>query len=734
MKSGSKHKGKVKVAALMGVASFIMALFIAATTPMITLDLKILDFMFELRGPLDTSESPIVLVAISDQADSELDGKWPWPTHYHARLVENLNKAGAKVIAFDVVFNQPDEFNPANDSLFATMMERYQNVVLAGNIEISRLSSGSQSVQLVQPYRLFRDKNPNRWGFVSVSTDTDSFLRRYLISRNHLGETYFSFGMETIRLYKGLDKLTLNDNDDNYFDLGFVRIPKFVSNSMLINFHGPPKSFPEFSYEQIIDDTDLITVSDREFFGIMHPDEKDFGTFDDPDFGLLYTDTFKDKIVLVGATMLELQDYYATPFAPGRTMPGYEAHANAIQTILSENFIRPLNAPWHLVFTLLVSLIIVLIGTNLKALPGFVLTVVFAFLLMAGMIWSFVSLQLVIPYIAPILGLAFAYTSSVVYNFVTEQKEKSRIQGMFGTYVSPELVNRMVESGEEPRLGGDEVYMTAFFSDIQSFSAFSEKLEPTQLVELLNEYLSSMTNILTAERGTLDKYIGDAIVAFFGAPVQVPDHALRACVTSQLMILRQKELREQWASEGDKWPDVVSRMQTRIGINTGHMVTGNMGSASRFNYTMMGDNVNLAARCESGAKAYGVYVMVTEETKLEAEKHGDDCVFRQLDKIVVMGRSKPVSVYEIVALRSQLTSDTQKCISLFEEGLHAYFHQKWEQAISLFEQSAEFETYKPNKEMGIKTNPSLVLLERCKLMKQNPPPADWDGVYVMTSK
>jgi len=332
------------------------------------------------------------------------------------------------------------------------------------------------------------------------------------------------------------------------------------------------------------------------------------------------------------------------------------------------------------------------------------------------------------------LGLAFAYTSSVVYNFVTEQKEKSRIQGMFGTYVSPELVNRMIDSGEEPRLGGDEVYMTAFFSDIQSFSVFSEKLQPTQLVELLNEYLSAMTNILTEERGTLDKYIGDAIVAFFGAPVQVKDHALRACITSQLMIQKQLELREKWTAEGDKWPDVVSKMQTRIGINTGSMVTGNMGSASRFNYTMMGDNVNLAARCESGAKAYGVYVMVTEETKVEAEKHGNDCVFRHLDKIVVMGRSKPVNVYEIVSLRAQLSPEMEKCITLFDKGLNAYFNQMWDEAIELFKQSAEFEMYKPDKAFGIKTNPSLVLLERCRLMKENPPPSDWDGVYVMTSK
>ena len=733
MGTGSRLTGKFKHAIILGVATFVFTLFAAATNPMVTLDLKMLDMMFELRGPVDTSDSPVVLVAISDQADSELDGKWPWPTSYHARLVNNLNKAGAKVIAFDVVFNQGDEFNPANDTLFANAIKKHGNVLLAGNIEISRLGSGSQTVQLVQPYRLFNNSNPNRWGFVSVTTDTDSFLRRYLISRSHLGEDYFSFGLEAIRKYKGLDSLTLQA-DDRYFDLGFVRIPKFTRNSMLINFHGPAKSFPEYSYEQIIDDTDFITVSDREFFGISSPDDKDFGTFDDPDFGLLHTDTFKDKIVLVGATMLELQDYYATPFAPGRSMPGYEAHANAIETILSENFLRKVNAPWGQVLIFLVCFFVVLIGIGFRALAGFLVVTATALLLFAAMIWSFVSFNLVLPYIAPLTGILFAYTSSVVFNFVTEQKEKKRIKGMFGTYVSPDLVNRMIDSGEEPKLGGDEVFITAFFSDIQAFSAFSEMLTPSQLVELLNEYLSAMTDILQEYRGTLDKYIGDAIVAFYGAPVPVEDHALKACITARRMLQKQAELREKWKSEGDKWPEIVFGMQTRIGINTGLMVTGNMGSESRFNYTIMGDNVNLAARCESGAKGYGVYAMVTEDTKNEAERLGDDCVFRYLDKIVVMGRTKPVKIYEIVALKDEIKDSDIECITLFEEGLSLYFNQQWDEAIAKFEQSSKLEPNRPETSLGIKNNPSLILLYRCKEMKMNPPDKNWDGVYVMKSK
>ncbi len=724
---------KLIVVILLGFGCFLFTLVVSSTTPFRTLDLKFLDVLFELRGSQDVSESPIVLVAISDQADSELEGKWPWPTSYHAKLVENLNRAGAKVIAFDVIFNQFDEFDLANDSLFAATMERYGNVVLAGNIEVSRVGGQSQSIQLVQPNPLFRESNPNPWGFVSVETDADSFLRRYIISRTHLGQRYFSFGLETIRHYLGLEEIEVSTTD-RYFDLGFTQIPRYTPNTMLINFAGPPLTFPEYSYEQIIDDSDFITLSDREFFGINHPEEKDFGTFDDPDFGLLYTDVFQDKIVLIGATMLELQDYYATPFAPTRNMAGYEAHANAIHTILSENYLYSLQNTNRLLLIFLICILTMFAGIYLKALYGFLVTTLFGISILLIVYFAFVGNNLVIPIVSPVLGLSVAFTVSVVYNFVVEQREKNRIKGMFGTYVSPELVNNMVESGEQPKLGGDEVFITAFFSDIQSFSVFSEQLSPTQLVELLNEYLSAMTSILTLERGTLDKYIGDAIVAFFGAPAYVEDHALRACVTARKMINKQSELREKWANEGDKWPDVVSVMQTRIGVNTGNMVTGNMGSESRFNYTMMGDNVNLAARCESGAKAYGVYIMVTEDTKNEAEKFGDNCVFRYLDKIIVMGRSKPVNIYEIVCFKNEITPEIEECINKFEDGLQAYFNQDWDAAISLFEESAKIEIYQPDKVKGIKTNPSLVLLERCQQMIQNPPEKDWDGVFVMKSK
>jgi adenylate cyclase len=343
--------------------------------------------------------------------------------------------------------------------------------------------------------------------------------------------------------------------------------------------------------------------------------------------------------------------------------------------------------------------------------------------------------NLILPLGLPVRAVFMTSFAAIIWSLLDEEKQKGRIKNMFGTYVSPELVNSMVESGESPQLGGHEAEITPYFSDIQSFSAFSEKLPPDQLVELMNEYLTACTDIILAEGGALDKYIGDAVVAMFGGLVPLPDHAYRACVASQLVHRKLGELREKWRGESGKWPDIVGRMQSRIGLNSGLATVGNMGSHARFNYTMMGDNVNLAARMESGAKAYGVYTMVAEATKLGCEQHGGDrVVFRYLDKIVVKGRTIPVPIYEIVGLKEHVTDATRGCLELFAQGIARYLAQDWDGAEALFRRSAEVEPNQPGKTPGVESNPSLALLARCAYMRAHPPGAGWDGVYVMKEK
>jgi adenylate cyclase len=341
----------------------------------------------------------------------------------------------------------------------------------------------------------------------------------------------------------------------------------------------------------------------------------------------------------------------------------------------------------------------------------------------------------IVPVVAP-LGAAFTTSfGALILQVIQEQKQKGRIKGMFGTYVSPALVERMVESGEEPKLGGVEENITAYFSDIQSFSSFSEKLTPHQLVELMNEYLTACTDIVQAEGGTLDKYIGDAVVAMYGAPLLLPDHAHRACVAALRVHRRSAELREKWRHEGGKWPEIVLALQTRIGLNSGSAVVGNMGSHTRFNYTMMGDNVNLAARMESGAKSWGVYSMCTEATRQECQAHGgDQIVFRPLGRIKVKGRSQAVPIHEIVGFKDDITDGTRECLDVFSEGLEKYYARDFAGAIARFTCSAALEPRVPGRDPGIVSNPSLVYIGIAGHFLAGPPPGDWDGVYEMKEK
>ncbi len=312
-------------------------------------------------------------------------------------------------------------------------------------------------------------------------------------------------------------------------------------------------------------------------------------------------------------------------------------------------------------------------------------------------------------------------------------RAKSRIKNLFGTYVSPEVVDQMVSSGEDPKLGGQTAEITAFFSDVQSFSTFSEKLEAERLVALMIDYLSAMTDILVYRGGTLDKYIGDAIVGMYGAPLPFADHAYRACASTIEMHRQLIELREKWRREGG-WPEIVCQMQTRIGLNTGPAVIGNMGSPRRFNYTMMGDTVNLAARCESGAKSYGVYTMVTGETRAASMGAKDDIAFRYLDKTVVKGRTQPVEMYEVLGFVSELSSEACGCIEIYSAGIEKYLARDWDGAAAAFESSSRLERFQPGVHPGVHDNPSLIMIGRCAEMKADPPAEDWDGRYVMKTK
>lgn len=444
---------------------------------------------------------------------------------------------------------------------------------------------------------------------------------------------------------------------------------------------------------------------------------------------------FAGAYVLIGPTHPILQDLAPAPLER-YPVPRVSVHGNLISTILSGRYLQRLGFGWE------AGLIALLTACAAAPfLPGSPLGVrgkvgagsmVLAYVAVAATVFG--THDLILPVLTPVGSAITIILVAASLSLLAAERQRGRIKGMFGSYLSPQLVDRMVESGEEPRLGGESAEITAFFSDVERFSAFSELLSPPQLVELMNDYLSPMTDILQAEGGTIDKYIGDAIVGIFGAPVALADHAARACRVAALMEREQHVLCERWRAQGDRWPDIVFRMRTRIGLNSGLATVGNMGSHRRFNYTMMGDTVNLAARSESGAKHYGVYIMVTGETRALAEAAGSDCLFRRLDRLLVMGRTQPVEMCELVGLKDDLDADLRVGIEIYEQALDAYRARRFEEALALLERSATRERHQPGRDKGIKTNPSLMLRGYCHQRMANPPPDDWDGTTVMTEK
>jgi adenylate cyclase len=434
---------------------------------------------------------------------------------------------------------------------------------------------------------------------------------------------------------------------------------------------------------------------------------------------------FQDQVVFVGPVDPQLKDISPTPFNR-EPVPKVGLHANLYRTLQDEAYVTRASLATSLTIVCLLTAVV-----SLLALNGGVPRLLSLLLLLgygAGTFVAFAQFNWILPLIVPIGSTVTAALSVVLLKLGSEEWQRRRIKALFGAYVAPKLVDEMVESKQDPKLGGTETEITALFSDVEGFSSLSEELSPNQLVSLMNEYLGAMTEVFQLQAGTLDKYIGDAIVTMFGMPVPVSDHASRACLSAIEMQECHAALREKWAQSG-QWPKSVLNMRTRIGVNTGHAVIGNMGSEMRFNYTMMGDSVNLAARCESGAKIYGVYTMVTESSLQAALAEGTELNYRKLDRVVVKGRRQPVELYELweASIFSPLCA---RCKASYEVALELYFHGEWAAALAGFEAS---EALEPSKAFA-PTTPSAVLAARCRLFMQSGAPDHWDGAYVMTSK
>jgi adenylate cyclase len=732
------------------------ALFLLADT----LTLKRLEWLAEdMRLKIRASVRPeapsgqVVLLAV-DELSVKANGKWPFAREMHGQLFDHLGKdevARPAVMAWDFTFTDPS-FKPEWDEAMVAPLRTLPFPVVMGAFadqatnglwsagklvrtlgKTRPLPCSAEALAMLQDVRGGNLPIPGllettHFAVLDAQADGDGVVRKIPLVVRMGSRVFPGLVLQTLLTYWEVkpDDVEILPGEAlvvRSAKIGERRIPMDRLGRYVVNYR----------FEQA-DAANTFGIPTLSYTG----DDKHPGVTDRLMVRVGFGDTSVEppatggRIVVVGQVATGLTDIGPSPLR-GES-PKVLFHINAMENILAEDYLR--HAPmWPLLAGLLLAGVGAAQVLEKYSFRNYVGTFVFLVVLpTAGGLTALLAGDLMIPLAIPLAGLALQQTVFTLMKIREEQEKRDRIRKMFGSYVSPELVRRMVEARAEPQLGGHEEEITAFFSDIQGFSAFSEVLSPPDLVVLLNEYLGGMTDILQTEGGALDKYIGDAIVAMFGGLVPLPNHAARACEAVAKMQKKQAELRAYWQSQGTRWPPLVHAMRTRIGLNSGEVVVGNMGSHHRFNYTMMGDVVNLAARCESGSKSLGVYSMATENTVRRAREAGCACVFRSLDRIKVKGRREPVEMFEVVGLEEDVTPQTRACLEKFAEARALYLKQAWPEAIAAFTESAKLEFFQPERDAGVESNPSLVMIERCEHMLHEPPPPDWDGVYVMKGK
>lgn len=619
-------------------------------------ELKSLDFRFQLRGkkPAD----PVIRIVGIDDASLERFGRWPWSRSYHGELMNALSEFPPRTVGFDFLFGEEDLNNPEYDEALVHFSQLLGNVVFASYFELLGEESKEiltkekenkkfdetliQKMALTQvigdPSQLWEAKEIHlpfpalaqaaKFGFINAPRDADGSIRRLPLIMQYKGKVYPSFVLQLLMDYWkcGQDDVTVvvGKGIDVLKREGAVFIPTDKQGNLLINFVGDHSDFNENLFVQVLNATSQIKAGEK------------------PDIDL---EQFWKKIVLVALTATGTTDMGAFPFS--EHSPLIAIHANALDTILKQNFLRQIKPThsWGILVGLAAALFL------LTALLSPLKSAVAALVLLLGTVLCNYYLFLQgwwLPLVLPVILWLLMTLTITTFRYFTEEKEKRYLRKAFGQYVSPKILKELLDDPTKLKLGGERRELTVLFSDVRGFTPFCEKRQPEEVVEILNEYLDRMTEVIFKHNGTLDKYVGDAIVAFFGAPSTKieTDHALRACQAALEMIEELKKLQKKWTAEGKE------ALSIGIGLNSGSMLVGNMGSKRKFDYTVIGDHVNLGARLESQTRHYNCNIILSEYTLQHVQ---DGVQTHKLDEVTVKGKQKPVLIYELIGLSPSLT-------------------------------------------------------------------------------
>jgi len=778
----------------LAITCFVLIIFVIKPRFLNLVELKTYDISLQLRKEHNPNKN-IAIVAIDEKSlrDPEL-GRWPWTRNKLGEIIEELNRAGAKVIALDIVFAEPDKtgaearrgLERALQKLDSLELEKVQipeielnkAVKVLSSIktrvdftesELARLSNLINLPRSINEYRDFLKDN------IEKSESDDAFANT--ISRMHNVVLGYYFNEEQIEDRKDDSKSELIESSririvsktgERPF---FKKVPQFkdlIPNIKIIsmasqhagflnakpdddgiyrwgnlisyyndNFYPSLalKSASIFSDSQIVLHVDDIGVSGVtvgrsyiqtdeggrvliNFYGgnsTIPESKKIFPYYSATDVlkGNYERDAFRDKIVFIGATAIGIYDIRPTPYDP--MFPGVEIQASILSNILNkDNLVKP---KWAEIFDIFVIVIIGIIlgnfytGIRAPMLPIFLVIFGIIYYVLNWSVLNFVGVWLYVVY--PTLEIMLVTFGVTIFKYLTEEKSRKQIKQAFQHYLSPNLVQEILKEPDKLRLGGEKKNLTVLFSDIRGFTSISEELPPEKVVSILNEYLSPMTDIVFKNDGLLNKYMGDAIMAIFGAPIYTEKHAFHACKTALEMLEELKILNKKWSLENKPILDIG------IGINTGFMHVGNMGSNVLFDYTVIGDSVNLASRLEGINKIFGTSVIISDDT-YDAVKSYFTC--RELDFVRVKGKAKPVKIYELI---SHSVGERPEWIATYEEGLVLYRQGKFTEALEIFK-----------KVLKIKDNdyPSKLFIERCNLLIKSGTSKTWDGVFDITQK
>jgi adenylate cyclase len=668
-------------------------------------ELKTYDLRVQARGA--RTPSPAVVLAVVDERSLAAEGRWPWPRQRLAALVDALSADGARVVALDVGFPEA-EGEAADGALEAAIRRSRAKVVLGyflspaargrgGSVEGARawrwpvvhsLEPDLARVPLLdalapQPNLDALSAAAASSGFIGLASDADGVLRRaplaVRVGEDLLGPLPLVAAWEY--LGQPAAELSLGREGVEAVRLAGRPVPADGGGRLLVDFPGPPGTVPAVSVADVLR-------------------------------GTLPPGTFTDRLVLVGATAAGIHDLRTSPFSA--IHPGVEINAAVAENLVAG---RALSRPDGAIFldllaAAVLSALVALGGARARAAGGVALLAAVSALwvLLAG--WLLVRHGVWLSVVYPVLAAALAHTVLAADRYLGAERERRRVRATFGRYVAPEVVDAMLADPERLRLGGEEKVLTVLFSDLEGFTPQCERLPPREMADLLGAYYGRMTERVLAQGGTLKEYVGDELMAFFGAPAPQEDHAARACAAALDMAERRRALAAEWAAAGRP------ALRARTGINTGPMLVGNLGSSYRLAYGVLGDAVNLGSRLEGLNREYGTEILVGEATAAAA---GPAFLFREIDLVRVKGRAQAVRVHELVGRAGDAVPEGKRqALAAYAAGLDAHRARRWAEALACFEEALA---------ACPEDGPSRTLARRCRVFLAAPPEDGWDGAF-----